>query len=260
MNLSFFQTAQRVSSTDPSDNYVFQRSVLAYAEAAKIVHGNVLEIGTGSGYGIELIARKADLFYTIDKFISEFVTSLLKEYQNVTFKKMKVPPLTEIADESFDFVLAFQIIEHIKDDHFFLREIHRILKPGGQLIVTTPNKTMSITRNPWHIREYTVNELNTLILRYFKPVKTLGIYGNNSVMHQYYANKASVKKFTRFDLLNLQYNLPRWCLKVPYDILNRWNRKKMLHQNNVISNIKMEDYFFADANDEALDLFYIVEK
>lgn len=260
MKISIFQTAQRVSSTDPSDNYIFQRSVLAYAQAAKIVHGNVLEIGTGSGYGIELIARQADQFYTIDKFKNKSVTRLLREYKNVTFKKMKVPPLTEIADDSFDFVLAFQIIEHIKNDRFFLQEIHRVLKPGGRLILTTPNKKMSLTRNPWHIREYTANELKTLILRHFKPIKTLGIYGNNSVMLQYYTNKASVKKITRFDFLNLQYNLPRWCLKVPYDVLNRWNRKKMLHQNKVILNIKMDDYFLADVNNEALDLFYIVEK
>lgn len=58
--MALIQTAERVSHIDASDNYVFQRSLFAYAEAAKLVHGKVLEIGTGSGYGIEMIASKAE--------------------------------------------------------------------------------------------------------------------------------------------------------------------------------------------------------
>ena len=50
-------TAERVSR-DISDNYVFQRSQLAYHEAARRISGDVLEIGTGTGYGIEIDAQK----------------------------------------------------------------------------------------------------------------------------------------------------------------------------------------------------------
>ena len=52
-------TAERVSR-DASDNFVFQRSLLAYDRAAEIVSGDVLEIGTGTGYGIELVAPHCD--------------------------------------------------------------------------------------------------------------------------------------------------------------------------------------------------------
>ena len=61
------QTAERVSHTDASDNYVFQRSLLAYVYAAGRVSGKILEIGTGSGYGIEHVAPAAEHFLTIDK-------------------------------------------------------------------------------------------------------------------------------------------------------------------------------------------------
>ena len=54
------QTAERVSGRDVSDNYVFQRSLLAYHYAAERVSGVVLEIGTGSGYGVEVIAPRAE--------------------------------------------------------------------------------------------------------------------------------------------------------------------------------------------------------
>jgi hypothetical protein len=51
------QTAERVSHKDLSDNYVFQRSLLAYVEAAKLVSGRVLEIGTGSGMELMWLVR-----------------------------------------------------------------------------------------------------------------------------------------------------------------------------------------------------------
>ncbi len=259
--MALIQTAERVSHVEASDNYVFQRSVFAYAEAAKLVHGQVLEIGTGGGYGVEMIASKADRFVTIDKFENDNVALLVNANKQVSFLKMTVPPLSGIADNSFDFVITFQVIEHIKNNQFFLQEIHRVLKPGGKLIVTTPNKKMSLTRNPWHIREYMVPELKALLLQRFSEVKTLGVYGDDTVMEYYHANKKAVQKITRFDILNLQYRLPRWCLQIPYDVMNRWNRKKMLNNDNeMVSKIKMTNYFLVEASNYCLDLFYIAEK
>lgn len=54
-------TAERVSR-DISDNYVFQRSQLAYHEAARRISGDVLEIGTGTGYGVEIVAPTPPAF------------------------------------------------------------------------------------------------------------------------------------------------------------------------------------------------------
>ncbi len=120
---------------------------------------------------------------------------------------------------------------------------------------------MSLTRNPWHIREYTVEELKTLFLKYFKSVGAKGVFGGPKAMEYYQKNKESVHKIMRFDVLNLQYRLPRQLLEVPYDILNRLNRKKLLKQNqDLTTGIKMEDYFVAEANDDCIDLFYIAEK
>jgi len=164
--MSKIQTAERVSGSDTSDNYVFQRSLLAYVQAAKLVSGRVLEIGTGSGYGIEVISPNVDSFVTIDKFETS-AREKIKGHSNVEFKKMNVPPLTGFEDNSFDFVISFQVIEHIQKDHEFVKEIHRVLKPEGKMIITTPNKSMSITRNPWHIREYEINVLKEMFEKYF---------------------------------------------------------------------------------------------
>ena len=165
-------TAERVSR-EASDNFVFQRSLLAYHAAAERIAGDVLEIGTGSGYGIEVVAPHARRFTTIDKHIPP---QELLARTDVAFRQAVVPPLP-FADASFDWVITFQVIEHIRRDGEFVREIHRVLRPGGQLIVTTPNAPMSLTRNPWHVREYTAGELRTLLGESFAAVETLGVFG-----------------------------------------------------------------------------------
>ena len=248
-------TAERVSR-EQSDNYVFQRSLLAYHKAAEIIGGNVLEIGTGEGYGAEILAPHATRFITLDKTTPENV------YQaaNVEFMEAAVPPIPA-ANNSFDYVVSFQVIEHIKRDFEFVREVYRVLKPGGKFIVTTPNAPMSLTRNPWHVREYRAEELTNILECHFSKVETMGVFGNEKVMEYYEKNRRSVRKITRFDVLHLQYILPRFLLKMPYEILNRFNRRRLLNKNRELTtSISMDDYRIAPVDSECFDLFYIAEK
>ena len=259
--MNMLQTAERVSDVDASDNYIYQRSLLAYHEAAKIVSGDILEIGTGSGYGIKIISPKADRYVTIDKFDNEQVQTMVKTYSNVSFTKMEVPPLNGIPDNSFDFVITFQVIEHIEDDKAFVSEIHRVLKKGGKLIVSTPNIKMTLTRNPWHIREYTTGELDSLLKVKFPSVIKNGVFGNEKVFEYYEKNKKSVQRITRFDIFDLQHKAPRWMLQIPYDILNRLNRRRLLKDNTgLVSDFSLDDYSISEAKENCLDLYYIAEK
>lgn len=256
--MSKIQTAERVSQADVSDNYVYRRSLLAYHYAAGIVSGNVLEIGTGSGYGITVISPKTKSFVTIDKNIPPVD---IAKYTNVEFNRMKVPPLTGFAQNTFDYVITFQVIEHIKKDFLMLREIYRVLKPGGRLIISTPNKKMSLTRNPWHVREYTLAEFRNFIGSSFTIEKAEGVFGKNNVTAYYEENKKSVEKVARLDILRMQYWLPRWILRIPYDILNRRNRRKLLKNNQALtSGIKMSDYYIAPADDTCFDLIFTAVK
>lgn len=248
-------TAERVSR-DVIDNYVYQRSRLAYFEASKMVSGRVLEIGTGTGYGIDIIAPSCDRFTTLDKFSSEAAAALPG---NVEFVKAIVPPLP-FKDESFDYVVSFQVIEHIADDRTFIKEVHRVLRKGGKFIVTTPNKPMSITRNPWHVREYTAEELN-MRLSAFESVECRGVFGNKRVMEYYNKNRESVHRIMRFDILRMQWWLPAFMLKIPYDILNRRNRKR-LHSDNqqLTESIVMDDYSLRAVDKDCFDLFFVATK
>jgi ubiquinone/menaquinone biosynthesis C-methylase UbiE len=248
-------TAERVS-LEVSDNFVYQRSRLAYVEAAKLVSGRVLEIGTGTGYGVDIIAPNASEFVTLDKYRSSCVDSLPT---NVRFVEATVPPLP-FEDEMFDYVVSFQVIEHIKHDKRLVREVMRVLRPGGKFIVSTPNKPMSLTRNPWHVREYTAEELSQL-LSDFSSVEQLGVAGNERVWEYYRHNAESVRRIVRFDVLRMQWWLPRWVLQIPYDILNRMNRRKLHGQNRELTeSIQMSDYSLQSVDASCFDLFYIATK
>lgn len=254
--MSRITTAERVSR-DMSDNFVFQRSLLAYHAAAERIGGEVLEIGTGAGYGIEVVAPRARKFVTVDKFAP---SDELLRFPNVEFRQAVVPPLG-FADGSFDFVISFQVIEHVERDAELVREIKRVLRPGGKFIVTTPNAPMSLTRNPWHVREYTASELRKLLEGEFSSVEALGVAGNEKVMAYYEQNRRSVARITRFDILDLQHRLPRRLLQIPYDLLNRINRRKLLRSNaDLTTSISMDDYRIGPVTDDCFDLFFIAEK
>lgn len=248
-------TAERVSR-EASDNFVFQRSVLAYHYAAEIISGDVLEIGTGTGYGVEILAPKCKRFITVDKFLDPSVPQV----ENVEQHQMVVPPIG-FESGSFDFVVSFQVIEHIKDDTQFVREVARVLRPGGKFIVSTPNAPMSLTRNPWHIREYTVEELQNLLSVSFSTITPAGVVGNQKIMEYYEKNRQGVERITRFDILDLQHRLPRQLLQVPYDILNRINRRRLLKKNTELTtSIEMSDYSVSSATDQSFDLLFVAEK
>ncbi|MBQ2037024.1 MAG: class I SAM-dependent methyltransferase [Alistipes sp.] len=249
-------TAERVSRTDASDNYVFQRSILAYHYAAGLVSGDVLEIGTGMGYGIEIIAPSATSYTTIDKSCA-YDASLP---DNTRFQQMEVPPIG-FADESFDYVISFQVIEHIKRDKDFVKEVSRVLRKGGKFIVSTPNAPMSLTRNPWHIREYTEQQLRDLLAADFSSIEAYGVNGNEKIMQYYEQNRRSVERIMRYDILDLQHRLPRWILQIPYDVMNRLNRRRLLENNNELTrSIKMDDYSIGEISPQSFDLYYIATK
>jgi SAM-dependent methyltransferase len=250
------QTAERSSGLDPSEQVIFNRCLFAYEAASTMVKGELIELGSGEGYGIEILSPLVSHYMAIDKF-----ESTLPAANHVEFRKILLPSLIGIKDNSYDYAVSFQVIEHIKDDKMFLKEISRVLKPGGKLILSTPNRLMSLTRNPWHIREYSSTELESLMKMYFSMVEMKGVYGNDLIMRYHEQNKVSVKKITRFDILNLQYILPRRLLQIPYDVMNRLNRRKLLSENSsIVSNITTGDFYTDRATDDCFDLFAIAVK
>lgn len=252
-------TTEITSDQIASDNPIHQRLLRAYYLAKPFVKGKLLELGCGEGRGIEILGSLVEQYTAIDKIVP-IIDRLKLKYPTHRFESGHFPPIP-FPDNSFDSIVTFQVIEHIKDDDLFVREIKRILRPGGIALMTTPNIKMTLTRNPWHIREYTADELTSLCQKYFDDVEMKGVAGNQKVMEYYERNKASVKRFTRFDVLDLQYKLPASLLRIPYDLLNRINRNGLQKEvDELVSSITHEDYPLVEKNDANLDLFVILKK
>jgi SAM-dependent methyltransferase len=243
-----------------SDNPIHQRLLKPYVVIRDQIKGDVLELGCGEGRGIEQILGRVSTYLGLDK--NDAVIKKLKiRYPDTAFMQTFFPPVPISENEQFDCIISFQVIEHIKDDRMFLEEIYRLLRPGGMAIITTPNREMSLSRNPWHIREYTAPQLMELCGDIFDKVTARGISGNDKVMQYYEDNKRSVARIMKFDIFDLQHKLPAIVLKVPYEILNRINRNSLKKDDHtLIGSISHEDYLATDNTNTSLDLFYYLHK
>ena len=258
--MSKIYTTEITSEQITSDNPIHQRLFKAYVVAEPYVTGDVLEVGCGEGRGIEKLKKHARSFTAVDK-IRPVIDQLKQKHPDATFLSMNIPPLSGLEDNAYDLVVSFQVIEHIKDDVSFLKEIYRVMRPGGTALLTTPNRRLTLTRNPWHIREYVSEELEAIARKIFPEVTVKGITGNNKVMTYYEENKKSVKRFTRWDVLDLQHRLPASILRIPYEILNRLNRNRLQASGSeLVRSIRHDDYLITEDPSEALDLLLIVKK
>jgi SAM-dependent methyltransferase len=259
------QTAERTSIHEPSDRVILSRHLIAYKKAIDFIKGKVLEIGCGEGYAIPMLIPASMEYIGLDKSnLALKIRQALSSTQSVNevnkfyFHQQNVPPLYSFPDNCIDVVLSFQVIEHIKDDDLFLREIKRVLKPGGKVIITTPNRSMSLTKNPYHIREYSKEEIKSLFSKHFQEVIIKGVNGDDKVMRYYHKNKLSVQRIMRLDFLKLYTLIPDNFLKIPYTIMNRVNRH-ILYKLNLqdIKDINENNFIIGEALHSSLDYMII---
>jgi SAM-dependent methyltransferase len=75
-----------------------------------------------------------------------------------------------LPDASFDCVLAVEVLEHVAEDVRFVGQVRRVLKPGGFLLMSTPNGDFVRNRNPDHVRHYHRSQLESLLRNHFDDV------------------------------------------------------------------------------------------
>jgi len=96
----------------------------------------LLEVGCGRGEHFKYFLKKTKKVYGID--ISELI---LKEipFKEVSLFLADIEKKTPFKEEFFDIVISVDVIEHVTNRYYALREMKRILKRGGKLIIITPN-------------------------------------------------------------------------------------------------------------------------
>lgn len=167
---------------------LYLRHVFVYEEVISRLKTNdkVLEIGFGEGYGAHLVSKKVESVIGLDVF-QEAVDYANEKYgsSNCTFQKYDGDKLP-FESNFFDRIITYQVIEHIEDDERFLGEIHRVLKVGGKVFLTTPNRIHRLKPgqkpwNPFHVREYSPEQLETLLGKIFSEAEVYGVNAEQEV-------------------------------------------------------------------------------
>ncbi|HEY4456571.1 MAG TPA: class I SAM-dependent methyltransferase [Pseudonocardiaceae bacterium] len=171
-------TGERTVPDVAEENYWFRRHEAAYvALRERCVGAVVLEAGCGEGYGADLLADVATRVVALD--YEPLTTAHVRtRYPRLDVLRGNLATLP-IASASIDVIANFQVLEHLWDQAGFLAECRRALKPGGTLLLTTPNRiTFSPGQdrpiNPYHTRELNQDELRELLVTAGFTVEFLG--------------------------------------------------------------------------------------
>jgi 2-polyprenyl-3-methyl-5-hydroxy-6-metoxy-1,4-benzoquinol methylase len=135
---------------------------------------DVLDIASGEGYGTALLAQvaRSATGVEIDAAVvaaaqAEFGRSNLRYLQG---DAVAVP----VDDATFDIVVSFETLEHLPDQDRFLSELTRVLRPGGMLMISTPDRDVyspvGTVPNPFHVHELTRAEFMAALGRHFAHV------------------------------------------------------------------------------------------
>ena len=160
-------TGERTVPGIDAENYWFRRHEVAYEYILDRCEGlDVLEAGSGEGYGAAMIATRAKTVTCVD-YDEQAAAHTRRRYPELIVHQGNLIDLP-LADGSIDVVVNFQVIEHLWDQSAFVAECHRVLRPGGVLLMSTPNRiTFSPGRdtplNPFHTRELNAAEMTELL-------------------------------------------------------------------------------------------------
>jgi SAM-dependent methyltransferase len=181
-------TGERTLPGIPDERYWFQRHVVAYRYAVERLEAaaarRVLDAGCGEGYGLALLAAGgaeqvigADLDDTVVAHARRVYATEDPRIEVVTAELMSLP----LPDDAVDLTVSFQVIEHLHDIPGYLRSLRRVTRPGGTVLIATPNR-LTFTPgsdhpvNPFHTREFTGEELTReLTASGFEVLQLLGV-------------------------------------------------------------------------------------
>ncbi|GDX31943.1 SAM-dependent methyltransferase [Actinomycetes bacterium] len=179
-------TGERTMPGAPTESYWFARHQVVYRwVAGRYAVGQICgDIGSGEGFGTQLLMDAgARSVFGVELDENASVHSAIN-YPVSNFIRANVVALP-IATHSTDLIVSLQVIEHIWDVHTYLQEMHRVLRTGGILVISTPNRPVfspGLARkgtplNPFHVEEFDAEQIQQqLTACEFAEITMLGLH------------------------------------------------------------------------------------
>lgn len=162
--------SQRILAGDQlTYHYEFAKQYLKPTDKA-------LDCASGVGYGGVYVAPfvKSVTCADLDAPTLEEGRRRFADVKNLDFSQQDVTKLT-LPENQFDVILSMETLEHVPD-HECLKEFRRVLMPGGKLVLSTPQNSIGrIPVNAEHMREYSLQELRSLLGTYFDVLEVIGL-------------------------------------------------------------------------------------
>jgi SAM-dependent methyltransferase len=127
--------------------------------------GRFVEMGAGTGHMTRIFLERG--FYGACHDLGADSRQMLRENLSYVGERMVVvDQLSELAAESFDYLFAFEVLEHIENDGEVLREWMRYLRPSGRILVSVPAHQRKYGKSDelvGHVRRYEKKNLHALL-------------------------------------------------------------------------------------------------
>jgi SAM-dependent methyltransferase len=168
-------TGERTVPGAAGETYWFARHEIGYRwlrerYRAELAGGVVVDAGSGEGYGAALLGEagpRLALALELDDAASRHAGAAYPTVSSVRANLVALPVRAGVVD----LVVSLQVVEHLWDLPGFLRECTRVLRPGGWIAVTTPNRPVfspglgrgERPTNPFHVQELDAEQLAELL-------------------------------------------------------------------------------------------------
>lgn len=112
--------------------------------------GKLLDLGCSYGFFLDESRRQGWQAMGVEPAPDQLAWA--RQYLQLTVVDNLENP--DLAPHSFDVLSTWDVIEHIEDPHSFLKRCHTLIRPGGVLLLKTPNADGLLRRGPWWLRPY----------------------------------------------------------------------------------------------------------
>ncbi|MFH1769771.1 MAG: class I SAM-dependent methyltransferase, partial [Parcubacteria group bacterium] len=169
-----------------------------YEFASKFVKNKkVLDIACGAGYGTKILKQQGDAKSVDGVDVSVDVIKYAKENFSTKDVNFLIGDVITFGEtDNYDVIVSVETIEHVNNYKSALKNLHRILKKAGTLLIGTPNRIIVAphnaslhdpSQNPFHCREFSIQELKDDLRQAGFHVEDENVFGNRQ--QKFFKNK-----------------------------------------------------------------------